>query len=240
MLDMGFAEDIEAILAETARARQTALFSATMPPRIESIARQLPERTDRIEIGRSRTRRRRGTAGPPEGVHRLPRPQTGRAGPGARRRSSRPRHRLLPDPGRSRPAHRNPQWARLSGRGAARRAEPGPARPRDADGSGGHRRPAIATDVAARGLDVEQLTHVVNYNVPADRGGVRAPHRPGRAGRPRRVAITLAEPREHRVLKNIEQRDQAAIQIATGPDGGRPADRRLEMTRAALRRGPGR
>ena len=56
----------------------------------------------------------------------------------------------------------------------------------------------VATDVAARGLDVEQLTHVVNYDVPS------APeayvHRIGRVGRAGRegVAITLAEPREHR------------------------------------------
>ena len=55
----------------------------------------------------------------------------------------------------------------------------------------------VATDVAARGLDIEQLTHVVNYDVPS------APdsyvHRIGRVGRAGRegIAITLAEPREH-------------------------------------------
>ena len=59
----------------------------------------------------------------------------------------------------------------------------------------------VATDVAARGLDIEQLTHVVNYDVPS------APeayvHRIGRVGRAGRegVAITLAEPREHRLLE---------------------------------------
>ena len=63
----------------------------------------------------------------------------------------------------------------------------------------------VATDVAARGLDIEQLTHVVNYDVPS------APdayvHRIGRVGRAGRegVAITLAEPREHRLLHNIER-----------------------------------
>ena len=59
----------------------------------------------------------------------------------------------------------------------------------------------VATDVAARGLDVEQLTHVVNYDVPS------APesyvHRIGRVGRAGRegTAITLAEPREHKMLR---------------------------------------
>ena len=63
----------------------------------------------------------------------------------------------------------------------------------------------VATDVAARGLDVDTLTHVVNYDVPS------APesyvHRIGRVGRAGRegVAITLAEPREQRLLQNIER-----------------------------------
>ena len=63
----------------------------------------------------------------------------------------------------------------------------------------------IATDVAARGLDIDTLSHVFNYEVPS------APesyvHRIGRVGRAGRegIAITLAEPRQRRLLKNIEQ-----------------------------------
>ena len=81
----------------------------------------------------------------------------------------------------------------------------------------------VATDVAARGLDIEQLTHVVNYDVPS------APesyvHRIGRVGRAGRegVAITLAEPREHRMLKTIERVAGAPISIQTGADRRRPA-----------------
>ena len=52
MLDMGFAEDIEAILAETPADRQTVLFSATMPPRIDSIARRHLRDPVRITMGR--------------------------------------------------------------------------------------------------------------------------------------------------------------------------------------------
>jgi ATP-dependent RNA helicase DeaD len=92
----------------------------------------------------------------------------------------------------------------------------------------------IATDVAARGLDVEQLTHVVNYNVPS------APesyvHRIGRVGRAGRegVAITLAEPREHRMLKTIERVTKQRITVEKIPTVADLRARRLELTRAAL------
>src|SRR5439155_506963 len=92
----------------------------------------------------------------------------------------------------------------------------------------------IATDVAARGLDVEHLTHVVNYNVPS------APdsyvHRIGRVGRAGRegVAITLAEPREHRMLKTIERITKQRIMIEKVPTIADLRARRLELTRAAL------
>src|SRR5205823_7486894 len=93
----------------------------------------------------------------------------------------------------------------------------------------------IATDVAARGLDIDQLTHVVNYNVPS------APdsyvHRVGRVGRAGRegVAITLAEPREHRMLKTIERVTKQRIKVEKLPTVADLHARRLELTRAALR-----
>ena len=64
----------------------------------------------------------------------------------------------------------------------------------------------VATDVAARGLDIEHVSHVVNYDVPSDPDAYV--HRIGRTGRAGRegVAITLVEPREHRLLRNIERR----------------------------------
>jgi ATP-dependent RNA helicase DeaD len=92
----------------------------------------------------------------------------------------------------------------------------------------------VATDVAARGLDVEQLTHVVNYEVPS------APesyvHRIGRVGRGGRegVAITLAEPREHRMLKTIERATGQRISVQKLPTTADLRARRLELTRAAL------
>jgi ATP-dependent RNA helicase DeaD len=93
----------------------------------------------------------------------------------------------------------------------------------------------VATDVAARGLDVDQLSHVVNYDVPS------APelyvHRIGRVGRAGRegTAITLVEPREHRMLKTIERATRQPIAVEKLPTLADLRSRRLELTRAALR-----
>ncbi|HZH14743.1 MAG TPA: DbpA RNA binding domain-containing protein, partial [Archangium sp.] len=93
----------------------------------------------------------------------------------------------------------------------------------------------IATDVAARGLDIEKLSHVVNYDVPnAPEAYVHRIGRTGRAGR-EGVAITLAEPREHRLLRNIEKLTGQRIEIATVPTVADLRARRLELVRASLR-----
>jgi ATP-dependent RNA helicase DeaD len=92
----------------------------------------------------------------------------------------------------------------------------------------------IATDVAARGLDIGQLSHVFNYDVPTSPDAYV--HRIGRTGRAGRegVAITLAEPREHRFLRNIENITKQKIEIATVPTVADMRVRRVELTRATL------
>ena len=92
----------------------------------------------------------------------------------------------------------------------------------------------IATDVAARGLDVEHVSHVVNYDVPsAPEAYVHRIGRTGRAGR-EGVAITLLEPRERRLLRNIEGVTKQKIEIATVPTVADLRARRLELTRGSL------
>ena len=111
----------------------------------------------------------------------------------------------------------------LPRRGPARRDGPGPTRSGDRPPADGTAELLIATDVAARGLDIDTLTHVVNYDVPS------APdsyvHRIGRVGRAGRegVAITLAEPREQRLLVQHRATHQAADQHRERADGRRPA-----------------
>jgi ATP-dependent RNA helicase DeaD len=93
----------------------------------------------------------------------------------------------------------------------------------------------VATDVAARGLDIEHLSHVVNYDVPASPEVYL--HRIGRTGRAGRTgtAITLAEPREHRLLRAIENFTRAKIEMATVPTVADLRARQLDITRASLR-----
>jgi ATP-dependent RNA helicase DeaD len=234
MLDMGFAEDIEAILAETPADRQTVLFSATMPPRIDSIARRHLRDPVRITMGRK-------AVSPDElplvrqsayMVTRAHRPAAlGRIldveAPAAAIVFCRTREEV------------DQVTETLNGRGYRAEALHGGMSQDQRDRvmgrlRGGSTELLVATDVAARGLDVEQLTHVINFNVPA------APeayvHRIGRVGRAGRegCAITLAEPREQRMLKAIERLTGQRITLEKLPTVTDLRARRLELTRAAL------
>jgi ATP-dependent RNA helicase DeaD len=234
MLDMGFAEDIEAILAETPAERQTVLFSATMPPRIDSIARRHLSDPVRITMGRK-------AVSPDElplvrqsayMVTRAHRPAAlGRIldveAPSAAIVFCRTREEV------------DQVTETLNGRGYRAEALHGGMSQDQRDRvmgrlRGGSTELLVATDVAARGLDVEQLTHVINFNLPA------APeayvHRIGRVGRAGRegCAITLAEPREQRMLKAIERLTGQRITLEKLPTVTDLRARRLELTREAL------
>ena len=93
----------------------------------------------------------------------------------------------------------------------------------------------VATDVAARGLDVEHLTHVVNYQLPPEPEAYV--HRIGRVGRAGRegVALTVAEPREQSMLRAIERATGQRIEFARVPTAADLRARRLERTEAAIR-----
>ena len=92
----------------------------------------------------------------------------------------------------------------------------------------------VATDVAARGLDIEHLSHVFNFDVPSSPDAYV--HRIGRTGRAGRegVAITLAEPREHRLLHNIELHTKRKIRVETVPTVHDLRERRLELVKSSL------
>jgi ATP-dependent RNA helicase DeaD len=235
MLDMGFAEDIEAILEGTPEDRQTVLFSATMPPRIDGIARRHLRNPVRVELGR---------ASSAPGTAALVR-QSAFVVPRAHKPAALGRVLDVEAPAAAvvfcRTRDEVDQLTEtLNGRGYRAEALHGGMNQEQRDRVMGRLRNStadllVATDVAARGLDIEQLTHVINYDVPS------APdtyvHRIGRVGRAGRegVAITLAEPREHRMLKTIERVTKQRITIQKLPTIADLRARRLDLTRAALR-----
>ncbi len=234
MLDMGFAEDIEAILDETPSGRQTVLFSATLPPRIDGIARRHLRNPVRIQIGDPTP------TGESPLVHQ-------RAYLVARAHKPAALGRVLDveEPTATivfcRTRDEVDQLTEtLNGRGHRAEALHGGMGQEQRDRVMGRLRAGtadllVATDVAARGLDIDHLTHVVNYDVPT--GPDAYVHRIGRVGRAGRegVAITLAEPREHRMLKTIERTTGQKITVDKVPTVADLRARRLDLTRAALR-----
>jgi ATP-dependent RNA helicase DeaD len=93
----------------------------------------------------------------------------------------------------------------------------------------------VATDVAARGLDVPRISHVINYDVPYDTEAyVHRIGRTGRAGRPGR-AILFITPREMHMLKTIERATRQKITVLSMPTPGEVANRRVaQFTQAIL------
>lgn len=235
MLDMGFADDIEEILQETPEDRQTVLFSATLPPRIEGLAGRYLKDPVRIQMGRE--------TGQPPGMPPLIR-QSAYMVARAHKPAALGRVLDVEAPTAAivfcRTREEVDQLTEtLNGRGYRAEALHGGMSQEQRDRVMGRLRSGaaellIATDVAARGLDVEHLTHVVNYNVPSASDSYV--HRIGRIGRAGRegVAITLAEPREHRMLKAIERATRQRISVEKIPTVADLRARRLEMTRATL------
>jgi ATP-dependent RNA helicase DeaD len=235
MLDMGFAEDLEAILDETPETRQTVLFSATMPRRLDALARRHLSDPVRITIAREKA-----PAGEAPRVR-----QTAYVVPRAAKPAALGRILDIEAPTAAIVFCRTREEVdslteTLNGRGYRAEALHGGMSQEQRDRvmgrlRGGTAELLVATDVAARGLDIDQLTHVVNYDVPS------APesyvHRIGRVGRAGRegVAITLAEPREHRMLKTIERVAGAPISVHTVPTVADLRNRRLQLTQAGLR-----
>jgi ATP-dependent RNA helicase DeaD len=235
MLDMGFAEDLETILSATPAGRQTALFSATISPTITRIARRHLKDPARIKVHAEKAT---GV-----GVARVR-----QVAYVVRRTDKLPalcRILDVEDPtsalvfARTRGEVDGLAEA-LSARGHDAGALHGGLTQEGRDRIMGRFRDAsldvlVATDVAARGLDIEHVSHVVNYDVPSNPDAYV--HRIGRTGRAGRegVAITLVEPREHRMLRDIEAATHIKLEIAHLPTVADLRERRTEILRANLR-----
>jgi ATP-dependent RNA helicase DeaD len=232
MLDMGFAEAIESILGQTPEDRQTVLFSATVPQRIKRIAERHLTDPAHLEIA----------------VKAVDTPQVRqRAYVVQRAYKSAALSRVLdvesPEKTLVFCRTRNDVddlTEALVVRGYRAEALHGGLSQAQRDKvvqklRRGALDLVVATDVAARGLDIEQLSHVVNYDAPP--GVDQYVHRIGRVGRAGRsgVAITLVEPREHRLLRELERVTKQRIEMARIPTIADLRARRLELVRASVR-----
>ncbi|HEX7643055.1 MAG TPA: DEAD/DEAH box helicase [Burkholderiaceae bacterium] len=202
MLRMGFIDDVETILQRTPASRQTALFSATMPPAIRRIAQTYLNDPDEVTIAA-----KTGTADNirqrywlVSGMHKLDAL--------TRILEAEPfdgmiifaRTKLGTEELASKLQARGFSAVAINGDMAQQQRERTIAQLKD-----GQIDILVATDVAARGLDVERISHVINYDVPHDPESYT--HRIGRTGRAGRSgeAILFIAPRERNLLKAIER-----------------------------------
>ena len=235
MLDMGFADELQAILERLPKPRQTALFSATMAPRILAIARQ--HLCDPVNVSIERER-----AAPGE----LPRVrQAAYLVLRAHKAQALARVLDMETPTSAMVFCRtrvevDELCEAMNAHGYRAEALHGGFAQEQRDRvmvrfRSGKADLLVATDVAARGLDIEHVSHVVNFDVPTEPEAYV--HRIGRTGRAGRegVAITLVEPREQRLLRNIQHATGQPIALETLPTVADLRNRRLELTRASLR-----
>ena len=202
MLKMGFAEDVETILADTPEDKQVALFSATMPPQIRRISKKYLNDPEEITVENKTTTSANTTqrylmVSYPQKVDALTRILEVENFEGmivfVRTKNE---TELLAEKLRAR------GYSAMAISGDVAQAQ----RERTVNQlKSGKLDILVATDVAARGLDVERISHVVNYDIPIDTESYV--HRIGRTGRAGRsgAAISFVTPRERRLLSAIER-----------------------------------
>jgi len=217
MLNMGFMEDVEKILAETPTERQTALFSATLPPRIRSLANRFMRDPQPVTIKRetltlASTEQRYYLVHESDKTNALTR-----------------LFEIEPIKSALIFARTRAETATLANELVVR-GIPAEAIHGDLDQNARERvlgrfranqlKVLVATDVAARGLDIEDISHVFNYHLPDD--AEVYVHRIGRTGRAGKsgIAITLVSPREKRRLREVEALTKQPIKKMELPTAG--------------------
>ena len=215
MLDMGFLPDIRKVLRHLPTKRQTFFFSATLPPEIQTLSREMLKDPATINIERP--------AAPATGITQavypvgrelksilllelLKRNEVGDALVFTRtkHRANRLAEQLVKAGIKAERIHGN--------RSQSQRTEA------LAGFKNGRYRVLVATDIAARGIDIEALQHVINFDVPAVPEDYI--HRSGRTARAERTgfAFTLVSPDEEADLKRIERAINKRLPRVTIPD----------------------
>lgn len=209
MLRMGFADDVEWVLTQAPEKRQMALFSATIPRPIRQIAQRHLKNPAEVTIAQKTATadtitQRYIVAAPHQKQAALARVLEAEPTDGVlifvkTRATTEPLADFLAQAGL--------KTAALNGDIAQKQRE------KIVDGlRSGKIDIIVATDVAARGLDVQRISHVINYDLPFDSEAYV--HRIGRTGRAGRSgeAILFVHPKERRLLKRLEQATRQAIE----------------------------
>jgi len=228
MLDMGFIEDIEAILKETPSDRQTLLFSATFPTEVRRLASRYMHNPDHVTVNRGE----------------MTVPLTDQVYYKVLERTKLESLCRVID---SEEVSLGIIFCRTK-KGVDELVEALMSRGYLVDGlhgdlsqmqrdrvmkrfRSGDIELLVATDVAARGLDINNVTHVVNYDLPQDAESyVHRIGRTGRAGK-RGLAISLVTPRELKLLKQIERETRATMVSRELPSLADVAERQAETWR---------
>ena len=228
MLRMGFQEDVEWILSHTPAERQTALFSATMPRQIRRLAEKYLKEPENIEIERKTLT--------------VPNIKQFYVNVSESQKTD-ALTRLLEVEANSGEAvlifHRTKVGAadltsKLQARGYAAEAMHGDMSQAQREAlikrlRKGQVEIVVATDVAARGLDVEHISSVINYDMPSDTESYV--HRIGRTGRAGREgkAVLFVTPRQQRMMRDIEKYTKQKIEPMKLPTKADVASRRISM-----------
>jgi ATP-dependent RNA helicase RhlE len=203
MMDMGFWPDVRRIVASLpdCAARQTLLFSATMPEEVMKLADEVVRDASFVQIG--------SAGGPARGItHAIEEVAASQKSEWLANFLRRNQSPVLVFVRTKSGAERLARKLSSSGlKAAALHADRTQAeRTQAVEGfRSGRYRVLVATDVAARGLDIDGITHVVNYEVPANRETYV--HRVGRTGRAEATgtALTLVAPEELRALQALQR-----------------------------------
>jgi ATP-dependent RNA helicase RhlE len=202
MLDMGFAPQINRIVSDIPSYRQTLLFSATMPPEVEALARKYLRKPVVVQVGR------RSSAAPTvsHAVYPVPRERKSalladlikRHDAGSVLVFTRTKH------GADRVVRHLEREGIEATSMHADKTQPQRTRALE-DFRSGKVRVLVATDIAQRGLDINGISHVVNYDVPQQAEDYV--HRIGRTGRAEHEgdAFTFMSPDEIAMVKSIER-----------------------------------
>ncbi len=220
MLDLGFFEDVDEILARCPSGRQTALFSATMPPPIKKLAEKRMFDPETIKVKAAQL-----TIDTVAQFHIEVADKDKAERLGEVLKAERPTQAII----FARTKIGVDRLARtLDRQGLRVKTLHGNMSQGARDGvmiafKGGREKLLVATDVAARGLDISGVSHVVNYDVP------NSPdvyvHRIGRTGRAGETgrAITMITPKQREDLEAIERHAHTEIPVWSAPNGDAPA-----------------